>query len=479
MNNEAEPDLPLPFGISAANGEPLQPLTDSAIEKMLAGPGVRAGVEMRAKSSGLAVARLVDGSIKPNNLAQAGWGIIYGASAGDAIRGGLQPLIDHRRAEAKPFVIFEGETGVRPDDTARKWLKRRKIGMDIVDPRRGVPFYLLIVAPPREIPFEFQYELDLYWAVGRLWFDDPADFGRYADSVVRYETGASQSNRRAVLFAPKHDFDAATQLFVRQVADPLVDETPETPMWAHDGFGIEPLVGEAATKAALANVLRGDGSGAPALLVSGSHGMQFEADDARQPACQGAIVCQDWDGYGSITEAHWFAASNVPSDANLAGMIHFFFACHGGGCSEFDNYDRLGDEPRRLAPAAFFSRLPQGLLAHPNGGALAVFAHIERAWSYSFQDDRSASQLNGFRDVLRALMRGERIGQATDAFNFKWASLSTALADAHVNLMRGEDISLTALGNLWIARDDARNFMILGDPAVRLKLSQQQSIGAA
>ena len=62
----------------------------------------------------------------------------------------------------------------------------------------------MIVAPPDEIPFEFQFGLDLNWAVGRLWFDDEAEFGRYAESVVAYETGKSirvrdrwRSSRRA------------------------------------------------------------------------------------------------------------------------------------------------------------------------------------------------------------------------------------------------------------------------------------------
>jgi hypothetical protein len=36
-----------------------------------------------------------------------------------------------------------------------------------------VPFYLLLVASPEEIPFEFQYLLDIYGDVGQLRFDDP------------------------------------------------------------------------------------------------------------------------------------------------------------------------------------------------------------------------------------------------------------------------------------------------------------------
>ena len=73
------------------------------------------------------------------------------------------------------------------------------------------------------MPFEFQYSLDIYWAVGRLWFDTPEEFRRYAQSVVRYEstTAPVPTSRRGVIFATAHDFDDATQLFMRQVAQPL------------------------------------------------------------------------------------------------------------------------------------------------------------------------------------------------------------------------------------------------------------------
>ena len=115
--------------------------------------------------------------------------------------------------------------------------------------------------------------------------------------------------------------------------------------------------------------------------------------------------------------------------------MHFFFACHGGGCTEFDDYDRLNKGPRKIADKPFLSRLPQKLLAHPNGGALAVLAHVERAWAYSFQGQRGGSQVQGFRDVIGRLLRGERIGQATDMFNMRWAAISTELSEMQADLL--------------------------------------------
>ena len=274
------------------------------------------------------------------------------------------------------------------------------------------------------------------------------------------------------MFATEHDFDQATQLFMRQVARPLsvTDDGATAKVWTRAKFALDTCLGEKATRSAFAEILCGGPPGAPALLVSGSHGLECPPGDPRQANAQGAIICQDWGGFGAIAPEHWFAASDIPADAKLLGMMHFFFACYGGGCSEFDDYDRLNKQRRQIAGRPFVSRLPQAMLSHPNGGALAVLAHVERAWAYSFQGQRGGSQIQGFRDVIGRLLRGERIGQATDVFNMRWAAMSTELSEMQADLAHGADLPMTRLGNLWISRDDARNFIVLGDPAVRLRV---------
>jgi hypothetical protein len=166
---------------------------------------------------------------------------------------------------------------------------------------------------------------------------------------------------------------------------------------------------------------------------------------------------------------HYFAAEDLQGDAKVHGMIHFFFACYGGGCPKFDTYSRLPDgTAKQIASTPMVARLPQTMLT---SGALAVLAHIDRAWSYSFQGGRGAPQIQEFRDVMIRVMRGDRIGQCTDQFNLRWAVLSTELADARrqQEVFPGQ-VSDPVLANQWVARDDARNYLILGDPAVRLRV---------
>jgi hypothetical protein len=477
-SSEETEDVLLPFGVSARTGLPLPSLSEDAIREMLQRETVPApekpALDERASTADLAFA--VEGGIDPAELGEAGWGVLFAPGLDPQIKDALKPLLDHRQAGgAAPFVVFDGPTTYRAGDTAESWLARQNgVRLDVVNPDNGVPYYLLIVGSPEVIPFEFQYVLDLYWAVGRLWFDTVAEFRRYAESVVKYETDAQvPTSRQIALFAPEHDFDAATQLFTKQVARPMAFGEGDKPMpvGKRQNFAVKAFLGDEATKASLTKLLRGEiDGGPPSILFSGGHGMAFDSGDAEQFAAQGALVCQDWGGHGSITKDHWFAASDVPADARVHGLIHFLFACHGGGCTQLDNFDRLNDAPREIAPRPFFSRLPQALLAHPKGGALAVLAHIERAWAYGFQGAKGNAQIQGFRDVLGRLLRGERIGQATDVFNVRWAALSTRLAEMHVELQHNNPaVSLRKLGQLWVARDDARNFMILGDPAVRLR----------
>lgn len=416
------------------------------------------------------------GDVDPANLAETGWGIVFHANASQEIKSALQPLIEHRRLQAgRLFRVFENADGYRTGESCSGWLARHKVRLDVVDPGNDVPYYLMLAGSPQEIPFEFQYLLDIYWAVGRLHFDEPADYRRYAESVVAYEKAvALPHTRSAAIFATSHEFDKATELFAKQVALPLSKgDGTRKPLGEKQNFRLDSFVGDRATKETLSRLLQGKiTNGPPALLFTGSHGIGFRPDDPRLPETQGALVCQDWPGWGKISANDWFAAGDVPAEAQVHGLIHFFFACYGAGCPQVDDFfSRPGQRPEQISPRPLIAKLPQKLLAHPNGGALAALGHVDRAWSYSFYSEKAGAQLQGFQDVMGRLLRGERLGQATDQFDVRRAALSSELTDILRERGFGNiKISDQQIANLWIARNDARNYIILGDPAVRLRV---------
>jgi hypothetical protein len=129
---------------------------------------------------------------------------------------------------------------------------------------------------------------------------------------------------------------------------------------------------------------------------------------------------------------------------------------------------RDGNPPRALAPEAFVARLPQKLLGHPGGGALAVIGHVERTWAYSFLGKRSLSQLEAFENTLRLLMDGYPVGAAMESFNQRYGEISADLTLMIQRMGYGEKLSQEDLAGLWTANNDARNYAVMGDPAVRL-----------
>ncbi len=482
----AATDNLLPNGISADTGRPLPSLDalaslpERVAAQDQATPAVRDKARPARLTAGLEMFGVTEG-IDPEKLSEAGWGVVF-ASGVDAapLKEALAPLLKRRQEQAGAlYAIFEDGRGVRPGEDVLDWLARQGTngggpGLQPVNPANGVPYYLLLVASPSQVPMEFQYMLDLYWAVGRLHFDGVEELARYSASVVAYETAKKPPQRRkqATVFATAHPFDAATQMFTAAVARPFAEGLGgQKPVADGLYFAMDAVLGASATKACLAEILRGNREGGvPALLFSGTHGMVFHEDDARLAACQGALVCQDWQGYGSIDDTCWFAGADVPADARLQGMIHFMFACYSGGWSKLDSFrDGPDGTAKQVAPEPGIARLPQALLAHPNGSALAVIAHIDRAWAFSFRTVNNSTQNTGIRDVVHRLLLGKRVGSATDAFNMQWAALAVPLADALRD--PSEDPAVARrLARLWIARDDVRNYAILGDPAVRRRV---------
>jgi hypothetical protein len=461
-------EFPIPFGIDAEDGTPLSGLTEADLNRIDPDSS-----EVRARGDRGAGDHLAIADIDPNNLEEAGWCVVFTKDADPAIKRALEPLMTHRERQAKRlFKVFEATSGFLPGDDARQWIERQGAGFNVVDPEHGVPVYVLLVGSPEEIPFEFQYLLDLYWNVGRVHFNTAGEYRTYAESVVAYETAATLPHqKRSAIFSVKNDGDRATGLLHDQVSAPIVSGTPTVRTLAgFKGFQLTPLLAENATKERLSALLAGqEDGGAPAFLFTGSHGVKFKATDPKQCERQGALLCQDWPGFGKVEPGQIFTADDIPDNAQVHGLIHFLFACYGGGCPRVDNFGLGKDEaPKPLMDHAVVARLPQRLLAR---GALASLAHVDRAWAYSFQNSRSTPQVQEMRDVMVRILQGQRIGQATDSFNMRWAVLSAELQESQ-DLRKAFDTQLVSnalLANRWVARNDARNYVILGDPAVRLR----------
>jgi Peptidase family C25 len=467
-----------PLGMNADTGRVLDGLHPEALQFFQANDNDQAPPEQMLKKVHPVTEHFgPTAEIDPANLHSTGWAVMFSPSATPEIRDALQPLIEHRKKlvddpQGRIFKTFEGADCCRPDQDAKAWLAARNVAYEEVFPRNGVPYYVMLVGPPEEISFEFQYGLDLYWGVGRVWFPTVQEFRNYAESVVEYETmAAPPTSRQMAVFVPRQD--AATITVHDNLAVPMVKPTDaaDLPIGEALDYRLRTFLAADATKNSLANIYRGaiDG-GSPAVLFTGGHGMEYDSGNERQAPRQGALLCQDWAGpEGTPTNSsQYFQGADLTqlSGAKIHGLVQVTLACYGAGVPEFDNFTRLLKEPKRIAPKPILARLPQTLLGR-EGGALAMIAHVERAWTDSFAGDRPKSR--GLRDVLTLLMRGVRVGHATDTFNTRWAGLSAPLAEMLNTARQGFPVDDGELARLWKARDDARNFIVIGDPAVRLR----------
>jgi hypothetical protein len=151
-------------------------------------------------------------------------------------------------------------------------------------------------------------------------------------------------------------------------------------------------------------------------------------------------------------------------------MIAFFFACYGGGTPRVDNFYRQAfDIPKNIAPYSFVAQLPQKLLSHPSGGSLAVFAHVDRAWASSIKWNQTVNEIRTFDNTVKALLNGKPAGVAAEYLNSRYAEISSDLA-AELECTNSETQDNIMIAGMWTSSNDARNYTLIGDPAVRLNL---------
>lgn len=429
-----------------------------ALPPAVTGARARAGLERQGLPVG----------VTARDLRRAGWGVVFADDVPRGARDALEPLLELRAGQAETRYK-ELDYRVAARETVRDWLQRHDVAFGTITPSR-VPYHLLLVGSPRSISFDFQYLLDLEYSVGRLWFDSEAAFGSYARSVARYETSpAVPTGREVIYFAPSHGGDDATQLSSTRLVQPLFEGTPDDPAIATEcGFQATLLLGGDARKQALLDIVH-DAARRPALVFSASHGLCCANGSAAQRARQGALVTADWTG-GAIGPASTIAADDITDAAAIHGLVAFVFACYGAGTPEVDQFSAdlaAAAAPAPIAPEPFIAALPQRLLGHGGGGALAVIGHVERAWGYSIQPPKVDPQLLPFRNAIGRILSGEPIGEATQDLTSRHAVLATELVE--LLAPTAPPISDSALVRRWLEKTDARNYVLLGDPAARLR----------
>ena len=116
--------------------------------------------------------------------------MIFACGADPAIYEALSPLLKLRKQQAgeryREYVgpaAYRSAAAGRTAESKQDFLGRNGAGPGPVDPQ-VVPCYLLIVGDPDSISFQFQYRLDVQYAVGRIHFDCVAEYAAYAESVV-------------------------------------------------------------------------------------------------------------------------------------------------------------------------------------------------------------------------------------------------------------------------------------------------------
>ncbi len=153
-------------------------------------------------------------------------GLVFAQDADEDLLSALKELREHRRDQAGKnreiyYREFFGPEGYRPGESAQDFLRRHGAISGLNNPEK-VPYYLLIVGDPDSIPFEFQYDLDEQYAVGRIYFEELVEYQSYARSVRVCEVGTVQLPNTARYFSPRFPGDQATSQAYEKFSQPLL-----------------------------------------------------------------------------------------------------------------------------------------------------------------------------------------------------------------------------------------------------------------
>jgi hypothetical protein len=379
----------------------------------------------------------------------------------------LRPLAESRDMADPDRPLLFPDT---PEGEWDTWISKKSCEQE---ERQGkVPAYVLMVGTPQQLPFGLQTMMSTSANVGRLDFSSLDQLQTYADKLLRLEDENEKPvvTRDAIIFAPDGGPGDPTHYSRQYMALPMAEHVREKL-----ALSAQEIQGDGATKGALVSAL----CGRPAFVYTASHGVgATDKSQKIQMKLNGAICCQR---NGSFAES-MFSADDVDHNKPfLEGSIFFQFACFGYGTpakSEFAAW--IKDVPKSYAKSDFTAALPRKLLSHPRG-PIAYIGHLDIALLHSFIDARSPeidgrwhSRIAPFKSAVSRILGLQPSGLAMLSMSARFNRLNLALTssyqDARRNKLQWTPQSKAALLDQWLIRGDAQNYMVMGDPAARLRL---------
>ncbi|HEY0093741.1 MAG TPA: hypothetical protein VGB96_05430, partial [Archangium sp.] len=85
----------------------------------------------------------------------------------------------------------------------------------------------------------------------------------------------------------------------------------------------------------------------------------------------------------------------------------------------------------------------------------------------SIQPPAVGPRLHPFRSCAGRILRGEPVGHATRDFRDRFSMASSLLLEKRDTPWASQERV-----SLWFERNDARNYVVLGDPAVRVRVER-------
>lgn len=419
--------------------------------------------EGRAISEALELRDLPPG-VDPGDLSQTGWAVIFGEESRAAGEYLLGDLIERRSQQAgsrfhKKVVTLE-ERG-----DGFLWLECGE-SPGVIDLDR-LPYYVLLVGSPEEVSFDFQMDLAVNRSVGRICFDRQEELSSYADAVLAVERVEERVGSGAAFFGFETDevTNNLGQMIEQFLLSPFSLEGDWNPVIYRDG------------RPSREDLLEKLSSGDIGFLSVLAHGLKLGFGDPSQRDLQGAFITRkDPDGRVDqyldrrMIERRW-----TTEERPFLGIVALLVVCYGAGTPDLDAYSFLRSRqswreavPEVLAEHPFVAGLPQALLSR---GALAVLGHVDRAFTSSFlwrtQEGTESPALRSLQASLRRLARGDRVGHALRPLFRRFSYIAAHLLPMLEAWRSGWQVEDELIENHLLTYVDARNYLLLGDPAVR------------